>query len=330
MTYMAGKSGGRRTLLAAVLFTDIVDSTRIAAELGDREWELLLDDHDIAIRRLFADFQGTEVKTNGDGFVATFENPAQAVLCALAAIRDVRALGLEVRAGIHCGSIDVRDGDLSGIGVHTAARIVREAPPQEVWVSSTVREIVAGSGLLFEPRGTIALKGVPEPANLFRAIEAPSAAEGRATGARKPAARGRPMTALLVDDHPLWRQTLAATLKQLGTITRTLEAADGVEAVAMAARYQPDVIVIDMDLPGLRGPDAIRQIMRRNPSTRVLVLSASEEESDVLEALRAGALGYLVKTADLVEIEQAIRGIQAGEPVLPPRVSAMVLKELSR
>ena len=148
-------------VLATVLFTDIVDSTRRAAEIGDRDWHALLDAHDAVIRSQLNRFRGREVNTSGDGFLAMFDGPQRAIRCAMA-IRDaVQALGIEVRAGLHTGECEVRGDDIGGIGVHIGARVSALAGPNEVLVSSTLRDLVIGSGLEFEDRGAHQLKGVP-------------------------------------------------------------------------------------------------------------------------------------------------------------------------
>ena len=154
-------------VLATVLFTDIVDSTRRAAELGDRDWRALLDAHDAILRAQLSRFRGREVSTAGDSFLATFDGPQRAIRCALA-IRDaVRALGIEVRAGLHTGECEVRRDDVGGIAVHIGARVSAMAGPGEILVSGTLRDLVVGSGLLFEDRGAHELKGVPGEWRLF-------------------------------------------------------------------------------------------------------------------------------------------------------------------
>jgi class 3 adenylate cyclase len=156
-------------VLATVMFTDIVDSTKRAAELGDRQWRALLDRHDDTVREQLARFRGREVKTLGDGFLATFDGPARAVRSALAIADRVRPLGIQVRSGLHTGEIEMQREDVGGIAVHIAARVVGLAGSGEVLVSSTVRDLVAGSGLNFRDRGAHALKGLPEPLRLFAA-----------------------------------------------------------------------------------------------------------------------------------------------------------------
>jgi class 3 adenylate cyclase/pimeloyl-ACP methyl ester carboxylesterase len=154
-------------VLATVLFTDIVDSTRRAAEMGDRDWHALLDAHDAVVRVQLARFRGREVNTSGDGFLAMFDGPQRAIRCAMA-IRDaVRSLRIEVRAGLHTGECEVRGDDIGGIGVHIGARVSALAGPNEVLVSSTLRDLVIGSGLEFEDRGAHELKGVPGEWRLF-------------------------------------------------------------------------------------------------------------------------------------------------------------------
>jgi class 3 adenylate cyclase len=154
-------------VLATVLFTDIVGSTQRAAELGDRRWRDLLDAHDRAVRRQLERFRGREVNTAGDGFLASFDGPGRAIECACA-IRDaVRALGIEVRAGLHTGEIEVRGDDVAGMAVHIGARVAALAGPSEVLVSGGVPPLVAGSGIAFNDRGEHELKGVPGTWKLF-------------------------------------------------------------------------------------------------------------------------------------------------------------------
>jgi class 3 adenylate cyclase/pimeloyl-ACP methyl ester carboxylesterase len=154
-------------VLATVLFTDIVDSTRRAAEMGDRDWHALLDAHDAVVRSQLARFRGREVNSSGDGFLAMFDGPQRAIRCAMA-IRDaVQSLGIEVRAGLHTGECEVRGDDIGGIGVHIGARVSALAGANEVLVSSTLRDLVIGSGLEFEDRGAHELKGVPGQWRLF-------------------------------------------------------------------------------------------------------------------------------------------------------------------
>jgi pimeloyl-ACP methyl ester carboxylesterase len=154
-------------VLATVMFTDIVDATRKAAELGDRRWRDLLDAHHTVVREQLAKFRGREIDTAGDGFLAAFDGPARAVRAACTIAGDVKRLGLEIRAGLHTGECEVMGPKLGGIAVHIGARVAALGHAGEVLVSSTVRDLVAGSGLRFEDRGTHALKGVPGEWHLF-------------------------------------------------------------------------------------------------------------------------------------------------------------------
>jgi class 3 adenylate cyclase/alpha-beta hydrolase superfamily lysophospholipase len=154
-------------VLATVLFTDIVGSTEKASELGDGEWRRLLERHRETVRRVLERYRGIEVGTSGDGFLATFDGPARAVRCACEVRDAVRELGLEVRAGVHTGEVELVGADVAGIAVHTGARIAAAAPAGEVVVSSTVKDLVAGSGIEFDERGEHELKGAPGSWRLY-------------------------------------------------------------------------------------------------------------------------------------------------------------------
>jgi class 3 adenylate cyclase len=159
-------------VLATVLFTDIVGSTERAVDLGDRGWRGLLDAHHGVVRRELERWRGREVDTAGDGFLATFDGPARAIRCACA-IRDaVRTLGIDIRAGLHTGEVELAGDDVRGIAVHTGARVSASAGPGAVLVSSTVKDLVAGSGLDFEERGEHELKGVPGTWRLYAVRDA--------------------------------------------------------------------------------------------------------------------------------------------------------------
>ena len=150
-----------------MLFTDIVGSTATAASLGDRGWSDVVQKHHATVRAMLARYGGSEIDTAGDGFFATFDGPGRAVKCA-AVLRDaVKPLGIEIRAGLHTGEVEVLSEGLAGVAVHIGQRVLAEAEPGEVLVSSTVKDLTAGSGLEFEDRGLHALKGVPEEWRLF-------------------------------------------------------------------------------------------------------------------------------------------------------------------
>jgi len=155
-------------MLATILFTDIVESTELAARSGDRAWRDLLERHHALVRRQLERFRGREIDVAGDGFLAAFDGPARAIRCAWSIAEAVTGLGLRVRAGLHTGECEVIGDKLAGIAVHTAARVAAQALPGEVLVSSTVRDLVAGSSLQFQDRGSHTLKGVPGEWRLFR------------------------------------------------------------------------------------------------------------------------------------------------------------------
>lgn len=165
-------TGARRAteidrVLATVMFTDIVESTKRAAAMGDRPWRDLLEACNDAIRRELTRFSGREIKTLGDGMLATFDGPARAIRCALAVTEVVKPLGIEVRVGLHTGEVELVGDDVAGIAVHIAARVGALADTSEVLVSGTVKDLVAGSGIAFSDRGERALKGVPDTWRLF-------------------------------------------------------------------------------------------------------------------------------------------------------------------
>ncbi len=154
-------------VLATVLFTDIVDSTKRATEMGDRRWRDLLDTHNALTHKEISRFRGRAVRSTGDGILATFDGPARAISCAFAISSEVRRLGIEVRAGLHTGEIDLIKEDVGGIAVHIAARVLEKADANEVWVSRTVKDLVAGSEFEFSERGVYSLKGMPGEWHLF-------------------------------------------------------------------------------------------------------------------------------------------------------------------
>jgi class 3 adenylate cyclase len=157
-------------VLATVMFTDIVGSTQRATEVGDHAWRDLLGRHHAVVRAMIGRYRGREISTAGDGFLATFDGPARAIRCARAITGAVHPLGLEVRAGLHTGEIETDGDDVRGVAVHIGARVAALAGPSQVLVSQTVKDLVAGSGLLFEEAGEHALKGVPDLWRLYRVL----------------------------------------------------------------------------------------------------------------------------------------------------------------
>ena len=157
-------------VLTTVLFTDIVGSTDRARELGDDEWTALLAQHHATVRTVLTQYRGREIVTTGDGFLAAFDGPARGIRCAQAILEALDGIGIPVRSGLHTGEVEVVGDDIAGIAVHIGARVAALAGPGEVLVSSTVRDLVAGSGIEFEDRGLHELKGLDEPRRLFAVV----------------------------------------------------------------------------------------------------------------------------------------------------------------
>lgn len=157
-------------VLATVLFTDIVGSTGLAAAMGDRRWQAICDEHDAIVHGHLIRYRGKAIKTTGDGFLATFDGPARAIRCSLALTSAVKRLGIEIRAGLHTGEVELDARDVRGITVAIAARVAAKAGPSEVLVSQTVKDLVVGSGLVFDDAGVHELKGVPDRWRLFRTL----------------------------------------------------------------------------------------------------------------------------------------------------------------
>ena len=167
--FPSGSTGDR--ILATVMFSDIVSSTERAAEIGDRRWRDVLDRHDELVRKQIGDHGGREIKTTGDGFLALFDAPARAIRCAISIREGLRAVGVDVRIGLHSGEVELRGNDVGGIAVSIGARVAASGTAGDVVVSSTVKDLVAGSGIGFDDLGSHALKGVPEEWRLFAVAE---------------------------------------------------------------------------------------------------------------------------------------------------------------
>jgi pimeloyl-ACP methyl ester carboxylesterase/class 3 adenylate cyclase len=196
--------------LSTVMFTDIVDSTMRAAQIGDAGWRALLERHDTMIRNHLSRYRGQPIKTMGDGFLATFDGPARALACARTIVRDAEDLGLRLRAGLHTGECEVMGEDVGGMAVNIGARVSALAQPGEILVSQTVKDLVVGSGLRFVDRGVHQLKGVPGEWALFALATADDA--------------GPDSPDLTADDSPAWQRALAATAQRTPRLTSRLVA----------------------------------------------------------------------------------------------------------
>jgi class 3 adenylate cyclase len=157
-------------VLATVLFTDIVASTERASRLGDRRWRELLNTHDELARRLVDEFGGRLIKTTGDGLLATFDGPGRGIRCAAALRDELGGIGVQIRVGLHTGEVELRDGDVGGIAVHIAARVMAAAGPGEILTSRTVRDLTVGSDIVLDDRGTQSLRGVEGTWQLFAVV----------------------------------------------------------------------------------------------------------------------------------------------------------------
>jgi CheY-like chemotaxis protein len=209
------------------------------------------------------------------------------------------------------------------VAVHAGARLASKARPGEILISKTTRDLIQGSRISLRDRGSHVLRGLPGRWRLF-AVEA--------MAERPPAHQDKGIDpgidVMLVDDHPLWREMIRRVLEHDDFSTIVAEASDGGEAVAMAQSARPDVVLMDVNLPGVSGIEATRAILLANPDTKVLVLSSSDERGDVLEAVEAGASGYMLKTSAAREIIEAVRRASAGELVFPHALSQLVLGAL--
>lgn len=311
---------GQSRFLATVVVTDIVDSTVRAAALGDEAWRKLLDRHDAMVRTRLRRFGGLEIKMIGDGVLATFDTPVEALSFAMDVRARAKDLGLEIRVGVHTGECEARGADIGGMAVHIASRVAAVARPSEVVVSSTVKDLATGAPIVFTARPSPKLKGVSDQWALFTA----DAEAARSRRAAKTLSEALPRV-VLVDDHPLWRETLRGVLRHRRVAEVVGEAGDGAEALLLAGTLKPDIVVMDIDLPAMNGIAATRRILEVSPETRVLMLSSSDERAQVLEAVQAGAAGYLLKTAGSNEISDGVRRVHGGELVFPPKLANMVL-----
>lgn len=279
--------------------------------------------HAALVRTQIARWVGHEVNSAGDGFFATFDAPARAIGCAWMIAREAELLEIQIRAGVHVGECERQEDDVRGLAVHVGARLASKARPGEILISKTVRDLIQGSDIRLTDRGSHALKGVPGRWHLF-GVES--------VGVRPPRDDGlpTPICVLLVDDHPLWRETLTRVLENDGVVAVVGEASDGPEAIDIAYERRPDVVLMDMQLQQMHGIEATRRICAELPDLKVLVLSSTEDRESVLAAVAAGASGYLLKTSGAKEILAAIRRINDGELVFPPALSQLVLGEIRR
>jgi len=303
-------------VLATVFFTDIVGSTDLASRIGDREWKGLLETHHRVIRSGLERFGGREIDTAGDGFFAVFDAPGRAIGCAKEILTSLQELGIDIRVAAHMGECEVIGGKLGGVAVHVGARILSTTGPGEIRVSSTVRDVVAGSGIQFRDQGIHALRGVPGEWRLYSVV-----GEHQASAPR----------VVVAEDVMLMREGTIRLLRDAGfDVVGEAEDLDGLlRAVALA---RPDTVVVDIRMPPTHtdeGLVAARRIKKEYPDTGVLVLSQYIEPSYAMRLIEdhPDGVGYLLKERlhDVAILVDALRRIADGECVVDPTIVARLV-----
>jgi DNA-binding NarL/FixJ family response regulator/class 3 adenylate cyclase len=332
------------------LFTDIEGSTRLVKALRER-YPQVLAQHRHLVRAAIAGQAGHEVDTQGDAFFVAFGTAKQAVLCALDIQRALAShdwpagAPVRVRIGIHTGQAVPADGAYTGLAVHRAARICAAANGGQVLVSQATRDIIEDEeeeepGFTLVDLGERTLKDLDRPVRLFQlaapGLDAPApAAAGQPGGgaaAGAPAAAtgpGRTLRVVVADDHPLFRDGLVAALATMDGVEVVGTAADGEQAVTVTGELAPDVVLMDLAMPGVNGIEATRRIVQAHPGTAVLVLTMAEADDSLVAAVRAGARGYLLKEAGRQEISHALWSVAAGEAVFGTSVADRILSRLA-
>src|SRR5438093_10937814 len=311
MTDESARDREGERVLATVLFTDIVGSSDLASRIGDREWKELLETHHRVIRSHLERLGGREMDTAGDGFFAAFDSPGRGLECAKEMLTALRELGIEIRVAVHMGECEVIGGKLGGIAVHVGARILSTAGPGEVRVSSTVRDVVSGSGIQFHDQGIHALKGVPGEWHLYSVVGDHGASSSRV---------------VVAEDVMLMREGIVRLLRDAGfDVVGEAEDLDGLmRAVALA---RPDTVIVDIRMPPTHtdeGLVAAHRIRTEYPETGVLVLSQYIEPSYAMRLIEdhPDSVGYLLKERlfDVAVLVDALRRIADGECVIDPTI----------
>jgi DNA-binding NarL/FixJ family response regulator/class 3 adenylate cyclase len=313
--------GKGERLLASILFTDIVGSTEVATRLGDRGWTELVQRHHAIIRDELERYGGREMDTAGDGFFAVFDAPTKAIVCATAVTGAVRDAGLEVRAGVHMGECEVLEGKMAGIAVHVAARLMSKAGPGEVWVSSTIHDLLAGSDIKFRDRGTHELKGLEGEWRLYSVI-----------GEREKL----PLRVVVGEDVMLTRAGIVRVLQDSG-FEVVGEAGDLDHVLREVTLTKPDLVMVDIRMPPTHtneGLVAAHRIRTDHPETGVLVLSQYVEPAYALELIEQhpGGVGYLLKERvyDPAVLADALLRIVEGECVIDPTIVSRLVGKRRR
>jgi DNA-binding NarL/FixJ family response regulator/class 3 adenylate cyclase len=306
---LAGKEGER--VLATVLFTDIVGSTDLASQIGDHQWKELLETHHRVIRSHLEHLGGREMDTAGDGFFAVFDSPGRGIECAKEILTSLREIGIDIRVAVHMGECEVIGAKLGGIAVHVGARILSTAGPGEVRVSSTVRDVVAGSGIQFRDQGIHALKGIPGEWHLYSVVGDHQASSPRV---------------VVAEDVMLMREGIVRLLREAGfDVVGEAEDLDGLMRAVATAR--PDTVIVDIRMPPTHtdeGLVAASRIRTEYPETGVLVLSQYIEPSYAMRLIEEhpDSVGYLLKERlfDVAVLVDALRRIADGECVIDPTI----------
>ena len=331
------------------LFTDIEGSTRLVKALRE-SYPLVLAQHRDLVRAAIAAHGGREVDTQGDAFFVAFGSAKQAVLCALEIQRALAGhdwpagAPVRVRIGIHTGQAVPAEGAYTGLAVHRAARICAAAAGGQVLVSQATQMIIEDEeeepGFALMDLGERTLKDLDRPVRLFQlaapGLDTPApAASGQPGGGAAPGASaamsgpGTTLRVVVADDHPLFRDGLVAALATIDGVEVAGTAADGEQAITLARELAPDVVLMDLAMPGVNGIEATRSIVQAHPGIAVLVLTMAQTDDSVVAALRAGARGYLLKEAGRQEISHALWSVAAGQAVFGTSVADRILGRLT-
>lgn len=322
------------------LVTDIEDSTAMW-DLDADSMAIALARHDDIIGEAVTAAGGTVIKSKGEGdaTLSVFQRASEAVAAALALQNQLAhelwpgGLTLRVRIALHTGESTERNADYFGPTVNRAARIRALARGGQTLLSQATLELVHDrlpAGVSAADLGEHRLRGVSRPERVFDLCVNTRGATPKKRGTAKKSDTALPgvVRVLLADDHPLWRRTLRELLDHGGFAKVVGEAGSGDEAVLRSRELEPQVIVMDVDMPGRNGIEAARAVTQAQPDVKVLMLSSLKDRDEVIAAVRAGASGYLLKTTGPDEVTDAIRRVNAGEVVFPPELSSLVLAEL--
>ncbi len=324
---------GESRRLVAIMFTDIVGYASLVQKNEAVALELLEENRQL-LRPLFTQYGGRTVKTTGDGFLVEFASVLEAVRCAIeiqgfleernASAPEERRI--RIRIGIHLGDVESQEGDLLGDGVNIASRIESLAEPGGVCISEQVYHQVRNK--IDEPIvgiGKQELKNIREPMELYKIVLSSSS-----VGAASAPEETKSIRVLIADDHAVVREGLKALISTEARLEVAGEASDGEEAVFKARVLKPDVILMDLVMPRKDGIQAIGEITQEMPEARILVLTSFAEDKQIISAVKAGALGYLLKDSSPQDLIQAIRAVYQGDSSLHPTVAHKLIHKLHR